>query len=574
MDRVDREVTELIREAATEVGEPVVPGDAVVPSGDAINMQADVMAQNRDPLAERPSSTNPPASDLRFTAREQQEADEVIARLQGYLQGYSTIPADARTFDLDAALAQAIRTSREYKFEEEEYVLASLRLLIERHLWGPRFFNDVSADITAIGDGGTYDTSLRLVNEFRITQRLPYGGEVSARALATAVEDLHHKVQGQGVQDATIILDAGLPLLRGAGNIAREGLIQAERDVIYAARDFARFRREFLFDIASDYLDIIVLAKQVENSRRGVGSFRELEREMDALLLAGRNPPVDAAEAKNNTLEAVDDLNRDQELYRLALDQFKVRLGLPIDEPIIILPDGLGLPTPDAEMDEAIRAAMAFRLDLQNVRDEVGDAIRGVDNAENLLLPTLDLRAGVVLPTDDDLDRAGLQFDSEDMTFTGGVTFGLPLDREIERLTLRARQVALARSTRAYDQFRDQIAVNVRAAVRGIDATMFSLEIQETNVVIAKRREAAIQADPASADVTQKSDAITATARARNNRDRSARNLQVAILGYLLATGRLRVDGDGYIEMLPGMAAAPPAVDAPALPPGDIFDQP
>ena len=57
-----------------------------------------------------------------------------------------------------------------------------------------------------------------------------------------ATEDLHRKVSGEGIQSAEIILEADIPLLRGAGNVAREDRIQAERDLIYAAREFERFR--------------------------------------------------------------------------------------------------------------------------------------------------------------------------------------------------------------------------------------------------------------------------------------------------------------------------------------------
>ena len=51
---------------------------------------------------------------------------------------------------------------REFRFQEETYLLAAMRLLIERHLWGPRFFNDVLATVDADGDDGLFDTSLDL----------------------------------------------------------------------------------------------------------------------------------------------------------------------------------------------------------------------------------------------------------------------------------------------------------------------------------------------------------------------------------------------------------------------------
>ena len=81
----------------------------------------------------------------------------------------------------------------------------------------------------------------------------------------------------------------------------------------------------------------------------------------------------------------------------------------------------------------------------------------------------------------------------------------------------------------------------------------YSLDIQEANVEIAQQREASIQAEPGRADVRQKTDAINQVSRARDNRDQSKRDLEVAILGYLLATGQLRVDTNGRLSPLTGM---------------------
>ena len=40
-------------------------------------------------------------------------------------------------------------------------------------------------------------------------------------------------------------------------DILLDPLIQSERNLVYAARRFARFRKEFFFDVASDYYDIL-----------------------------------------------------------------------------------------------------------------------------------------------------------------------------------------------------------------------------------------------------------------------------------------------------------------------------
>ena len=167
--------------------------------------------------------------------------------------------------------------------------------------------------------------------------------------------------------------------------------MQAERDLVYAARDFERFRREFLFDIADEYLNLVVLQRSIGISEAQVESFRQVESQQIALQQAGRATPFDADEARNETLDAIASLNSARERLRLAVDRFKVRLGIPIDTAVEILDDEFELPVPEADLDAAVVAAMRFRLDLQNQRDSVTDRRRALFNARNGLLADLNL---------------------------------------------------------------------------------------------------------------------------------------------------------------------------------------
>jgi outer membrane protein TolC len=545
-DGIDARVDELLAGSARDAALSVTPRSVERPAPGGVQLMAPAEIRQ-----ERPATVNPDAADLEFVARASADAAAVIQRLDGY----AAVAEDRLVLDLEGALDQSTRTSREYRFAEEEYVLAALRLLVERHRWGPRFFDDVSATISADPDDGTYDVALSLVNELGVTQRLPYGGTVSASLLARATEDLRDRVAGPQPQSAEFLLSANLPLLRGAGTVAREGLVQAERDLVYAARDFERFRREFLFDIADEYLNLVVLQRAIGISEAQVESFRQVEAQQIALQQAGRATPFDADEARNETLDAIASLNSARERFRLAVDRFKVRLGIPIDTAVEILDDEFALPVPEADLDAAVVAAMRFRLDLQNQRDSVTDRRRALFNARNQLLADLDISASASLPTDPAEEQGGLDFEPDETEFRAGVTLGLPLDREIERLGIRTAQINLARAERNFDRFRDDVAVSVRAAVRGIDAAAFDLRIQEQNVVIAAQRKAAIDADPARANIRQTSDAINALARARSSRDNARRNLEVAILDYLLQTGQLRVGPGGSLAPLAGMAA-------------------
>lgn len=543
-NRIDSSVDRLLAESTTGMGGGVSPSIA------RLHDEPTHLDRYRDATATSLPTVNPAAEQLNYTARS--ETDEVISRLGTGVE----VGEDALNLDLNKALAYAVRYSREYRFAEEEYILAAMRVLIERHLWGPRFFNDTSLTVNSFGDDGFFDTSMRIVNEFTVTQRLPYGGQVAATALARASEDLHRRVAYSGNQSAELLLSAQIPLLRGAGNVAREGRIQAERDVIYEARRFEQFRREFLVDIAIDFLSLVVRRQAITNAERQVESLRWLVARSEAFVESGRETPIDLALAQRSELFARDTLSRQVEAYRLAMDRFKVRIGVPSEQALVIMPSHPGLAIPEVSLEEAVERALTFRLDLQTRRDQLDDARRRVDNARNALLPDLSLRGFAGMGTDETKRRGGLGFQPENADFEAGVTFGLPLDREIERLNVRQAQISLERSIREYQRFRDQLAVETRGAVRAIDQAAFSARIQRENVRIAERAEAAIRADPDRATPRDRTEAVDALLRAQDELDSANRDLQVAILQYLLLSGQLRVDYDGTIQPLQGMEFA------------------
>ena len=212
---------------------------------------------------------------------------------------------------------------------------------------------------------------------------------------------------------------------------------------------------------------------------------------------------------------------------------------------------------------------MSNRLDLQNRRDQLADAYRAVHNARNDLLPDLNLDASATLPTDPNRDRAGLDFDFDEISFQAGVTFGLPLDREIERLNIRQAQIRLERARRSYDEFRDNVAIGVRGAVRGINSALFSLQIQERGIEVAEQRKASIDADPDRATSRDNAQAIDELLRVQDERDRAKRDLEVSILEYLRDTGQLRVNEEGSIQPLRGMEFTQKSDDQEPKTPGE-----
>lgn len=499
---------------------------------------------------EDPATLDPPAEDLPFTPRNvaASEAQAVIDRIRDLAQA----PVDAEPFTIDDSIRFAQANATEYSGAEESYLLTALSLIIAEHAFEPRFFNTTSLDAGWRGSD-RYETALKVSNDFGVRQKLPYGGEVTARFLANLTQNLDGAASDAGVNDAAFVLEGTLPLLRGAGLSARESLIQARRNLVYAAREFERFRRDFYVAIVSDYLDLVLRLRLIINAERGVELNRQVEARETAMVQAGRQDAFQADQARTRTLFALDDLAQQQEAFRLALDRFKVRIGMDTQRDILIVDTELQLPVPDVSQNQAVLYALDFRLDLQTARDVVEDKRRQIDIAENGLLPDLDLRANVQARGPTENLGTWPTFSKNNSTFTGGLFFSAPLDRVDEAVALRTAQVVLAQGERALMKTLDEAALEVRRAIRDIDRAQFSLLLSARNVEIAENLLEKIDVAPDRASARDRIDGVADLRDAEDSRDDAKRNLQVAILQYLRSAGLLRVTPEGDLQPLPNM---------------------
>jgi len=509
-----------------------------------------------DAYARRPVTRNPTAAELPAVAATQPASARPVDASLELAEATTAFEAEGDPIDLERAFAIAIERSRAYRDAKEDLFLAAIDLLAERHLWGPRWFQRVAATASGTPEPGDYRHAVTLLQELGVTQRLPWGGEVSARALVQYVDELRG---GDDRQSADVLLGLSAPLLRGAGRVAREDLIQAERDLVYAARTFELFRREFLVDIASDYFDLLQQRAVIGNQQRQVENLEWLTERIEALADAGREPFFEVQRSQQQVLFAQNNLRNLLDDYQSRLDAFKITLGLPTTAEIRIAAADLAIPEPALDPIEAVRLATRLRLDLQTLADRVEDAERGVAVARNAVLPGLDVTASASAPTDSARDRPGLALDPSEGSYRLGLEFEAPLDRRIEKLGVRRAETTLARSRRAYDLAVDRRAQAVRRVIREIRQARFALRLQERNIEIAQTRLRGVLLRLRSLGPRDFIEAQEDLLEARNRRDAAERDLRVSILRYLLETGQMRVASDG--GWLAPARLAPYAVD-------------
>lgn len=535
MNEIDRQTSKVIRDHwAKSMGHQASEAMYDTPKADS---PADDPARdiNKTDLP----TTNPTSDILPARTRTKDDPDKLG---QLFIDDMS----QAKELDLQSILGYAISNSREYRRQKESLYIQALSLLMEEHLWGPRFFEEISATVSGTPEAGDYDQALTVVNSFGVTHRLPNGGSVSATALVNFVHLLHDTSTGSGEgQDATLKLAASIPLLRGAGTVAQESLIQARRDLIYAARSFERYRREYLLNISTRYYDIIRRQAELRNRERQLKSFEWLNDRIKALAEAGRQPNFEIQRAEQQVLFAKNSLINSQESYDAAIDTLKLQIGMPMNQAIVVKPIELQIPEPFLEPEKSIAIAWEYRLDLQTSRDQVDDASRAVHNARNDLLPDLDIDASLSLNTDSNKTRAGVDFEAGDSDYSVGMTFGAPLDRRREQLQLRKDIIERERAWRSFTQDRDEVALEVRQSIRRIQQARFTLSLQQRNIDVSAKRMRGVVLRLRSLGPRDFIEAQDDLLEAENTRDSALRDLRVSILQYLLSTGQMRVTNEG-----------------------------
>lgn len=555
LSKVDRQVEDLIGLGGSGLSDTSDPP----PYGDTFRTRSPTEIGSGPGDKRSPPTADPDARDLKYNPADgdpQEEARAVDARLSQYatvIGGGGSDGTPSIELDLATALRIGLLTSRELEIAQEDYILSAIAVLLQRRVFTPRVFNTSSVNFDSVGDDGRFDSTVQLLNQLGVTRNLENGGQIAASWLVQSTEDLRTGVQNSS-SASQLVLSGEIPLLRGAGRIARENLIQAERDLIYAARTFERFRRSLLVSFAEDYFNLLQARANIRNQQRQLDSFRALAEQTRARVEAGRLEDFQRAIAESQVLGAQASLAGLRESYIVSLDAFKIRLGIELGTPVDVLPVVIDLDGPVVTLNSAVEAALRYRLDLQTTRDQIVDAERGVENARNGLLPDLGLTGSLTIPTDNDSGpRQGLGLDADEIFYSGGLSLSLPLDRDDQRLAVRQSQITLERARRVYTLARDNVVLAARQAVRLIDLNRFQLRLAQEQVRINERRVKGQEINKDSIEPQVLVDTQNDLINAQNDFEAALTDLRVAVLEFLLDTGQLRVGDDGLLEPLDGM---------------------
>jgi outer membrane protein TolC len=405
-----------------------------------------------------------------------------------------TLPAEATesggreplVLDLPTSLRLAFSSSRDYLDQRESLYLAGLRFTLTRYNFGPILNSTISY---LWSDAENSSGSDSLAAGLGVSQILPTGGDLSVSGMVSGSRaddpDLFTPPDpAEYAYDSTVQLNLRQPLLRGFGyEVSHEALTQGERDLIYSLRAFELFRQDFCIRVTDAYFRLVSQKTRLANDEHYRDAVYDRER-TEALQQTDRARADDVFLARRREIEAEDALLVSRTDYKLALDDFKILLGLPTATPIEILDDEPEFQAVRIDPQSAVQVAQHNRLDLHTVGDRVEDAERQVRLANNGLLPDLNLSVDWGFDND-----AAKPYDPTPERWSAGVgaTLELPLDRKAERNAYRSALIALTQARRDLDRRLDEVERDILDQLRELQQLEKRIALQKDQVAFEKK---------------------------------------------------------------------------------------
>ena len=239
----------------------------------------------------------------------------------------------------DRAIEVAVLNSREYQTALETLYIAALNLTLNEFEFRMHWYGTNDSLLEQFGSSTTENNTLTSTSTLGFTRNLAAGGQLAAD-IANSLVFTFSGVD-KLVANSTIAATLTQPLLRGAGRWVRlDGLTQAERQVLYAVRTFARYRKQFYVNLdtlsGNGFLSLMLQVQTLRNFEANLKRQEENLRLHEAQQEAGIVNLIQVDQAFQGYQSAKLSLLTAQTNLEASLDSYKLALGLPPRLPVVL----------------------------------------------------------------------------------------------------------------------------------------------------------------------------------------------------------------------------------------------
>ncbi len=246
--------------------------------------------------------------------------------------------SDIRRLTLANLMELATINSREYQTRKEVLFVTALALTRRRYQFDLNpspFGNGTATNFRHARANGITENQLATPSGVGVQQTLATGGEFLARFANSVVLTFNGPSGFASDIGSEMIFDFQQTIFQR--DVRFENLTQAERDVIYATRDYLRFRKQLFRDVADQYYSLLLNYRGIEiNAQDYFTNLRGFIQSQAEYRTAEKIPRIQVDQFEQNVLRTRSNLVSNCFSLDAALDQLKFRLGLPIEMPLYL----------------------------------------------------------------------------------------------------------------------------------------------------------------------------------------------------------------------------------------------
>ena len=242
---------------------------------------------------------------------------------------------DSNRLSVEDIVELTLINSREFQEQKELLYSVALRLTLQRYDYALKFSplgNGTAADYRHSRVAGVTENTLSLPTSASVEKTLASGGNLLARFANDVVLTFNGADGFSREVGSELLFDLSQSLLQR--DIVFESLTQSERDVVYAARSFARFRKQLFRDAASRYYRLLLAFRAIEiNALDYFSNVRGFQQAL-AEFQQDKLPRFQVDQFEQGALRSRSNLNSACNELESSFDELKQFMGIPIETPI------------------------------------------------------------------------------------------------------------------------------------------------------------------------------------------------------------------------------------------------
>jgi outer membrane protein TolC len=363
------------------------------------------------------------------------------------------------------------------------------------------------------------DKTIQLSDNYtaQLVQEIPLGGSLTM-SLTGSKTDSNTRFQTINPRyGTTLTLNFSQPLLRDFGlRMSRREIIVAQNNFDISEKQFAKFVQDLVYQVEQAYWNLVYGIENLNVRQQSLKLAQELLEKNRRSVEVGTLAPIEVLTAQADVASREADILDAQVLVKNYEDALKAVTNLAAEAPdagdVRLMPaDRPAFEKVEANLDQAMTTAMANRPDLFATQIDIQNKELNLSYARNQLLPDLSLTAqywspgvsgsmilyenndplfGAVIGTIPGNVSQALKdtFKFRYQNWSLGLTLSIPLNTIFSRAYAAQARISLDQALASFKVQEQQLALEVRSAVRGVETNYMRAEAYRLARELAQKR--------------------------------------------------------------------------------------